>query len=87
MAYVKLHGTYVYVLGHIKKGVIEMMLYELLARTDKNAPVKCMIRNEKSVTTVQGSCDFVYNKLNRNGLASNVLYIDIDNDTMIVRAE
>jgi hypothetical protein len=46
-----------------------------------------MIRNEKSVTTVQGSCDFVYSKLNRNGLASNVLYIDIDDDTMIVRAE
>jgi formaldehyde-activating enzyme involved in methanogenesis len=43
-----------------------------------------MIRNEKSVTTVQGTCNFVYNKLNRNGLASNVLYIDIDDDTMIV---
>jgi RNase adaptor protein for sRNA GlmZ degradation len=64
-----------------------MMLYELLVRTDKNVAVKCMIRNEKSVTTVQGSCNFVYSKLNRNGLASNVLYIDIDNDTMIVRAE
>jgi RNase adaptor protein for sRNA GlmZ degradation len=87
MADGKFHGTYVHVLGNIKKGVIIMMLYELLARTDKNVPVKCMIRNEKSVTTVQGSCDFVYNKLNRNGLASNVLYIDIDDDTMIVRAE
>jgi putative heme degradation protein len=83
----KLYGAYVHLLGNIKKGVIEMMLYELLARTDKNVPVKCMIRNEKSVTTVQGSCDFVYSKLNRNGLSANVLYIDIDNCTMIVRAE
>lgn len=64
-----------------------MMLYELLVRTDKNVPVKCMIRNEKSITTIQGSCKFVYSKLNRNGLSSNVLYIDIDDDTMIVRAE
>jgi RNase adaptor protein for sRNA GlmZ degradation len=87
MAYGKLYGAYVHVLGNIKKGVIEMMLYELLVRTDKNVPVKCMIRNEKSVTTIQGTCKFVYNKLNRNGLASNVLYIDIDDDTMIVRAE
>lgn len=87
MAYVKLHGYDVIFMGLFKKGVIEMMLYELLVRTDQNAPVKCMIRNEKSVTTVQGSCKYVYNKLNRNGLASNVLYIDIDDDTMIVRAE
>jgi hypothetical protein len=87
MAYVKLPCDDDIFMGLFKKGVIEMMLYELLARTDKNVLVKCMIRNEKSVTTVQGSCDFVYNKLNRNGLASNVLYIDIDDDTMIVRSE
>jgi hypothetical protein len=87
MAYVKLPCDDDIFMGLFKKGVIEMMLYELLARTDKNVPVKCMIRNEKSVTTVQGSCDFVYSKLNRNGLSSNVLYIDIDNCTMIVRAE
>lgn len=87
MAYGKLYGDDVHVLGHDKKGVIIMMLYELLVRTDKNVPVKCMIRNEKSVTTVEGSCQFVYNKLNRNGLASNVLYIDIKENEMIVRAE
>jgi hypothetical protein len=87
MAYVKLPCDDDIFMGIFKKGVIIMMLYELLVRTDKNVPVKCMIRNEKSVTTVQGTCNFVYNKLNRNGLASNVLYIDIDNDTMIVRAE
>lgn len=73
--------------GYSKRGWYIMMLYELLVRTDKNVPVKCMIRNEKSITTIQGSCKYVYNKLNRNGLASNVLYIDIDDDTMIVRAE
>jgi RNase adaptor protein for sRNA GlmZ degradation len=87
MAHVKLFCNDDIFMGVFKKGVIEMMLYELLVRTDKNVPVKCMIRNEKSVTTVQGTCNFVYSKLNRNGLASNVLYIDIDDDTMIVRAE
>lgn len=64
-----------------------MMLYELLTRVEKSVPVKCMIRNEKSITTIEGSCNFVYNKLNRNGLASNVLYIDMKNDKLIVRAE
>ena len=87
MAHVKFHGADVHVLGNIYKEVIIMMLYELLVRTDKNVQVKCMIRNEKSITTIQGSCKYVYNKLNRNGLASNVLYIDIEDDTMIVRAE
>ena len=64
-----------------------MMLYELLTRVEKDVHVKCMIRNEKSLTTVEGSCLFVYNKLNRNGLASNVLYIDLKDGKMIVRAE
>lgn len=69
------------------KEVIIMMLYELLTRVEKSVPVKCMIRNEKSITTIEGSCNFVYNRLSRNGLASNVLYIDMKNDKLIVRAE
>lgn len=64
-----------------------MMLYELLARVDKNVRVKCMISNDKSINTIEGSCRFVYERLNRNGLSSNVLYIDIDEGKMIVRAE
>ena len=64
-----------------------MMLYELLTRIDETAKVKCMIRNERSLNTIEGSCLFVYNKLNRNGLASNVLYIDIENNKLIVEAE
>lgn len=64
-----------------------MMLYELLTRIEKSVPVKCMIRNDKSITTIEGSCLFVYNKLNRNGLSSNVLYIDMKDDKLIVRAE
>lgn len=64
-----------------------MMLYELLTRVDKGVHVKLMIKNEKSLHTIDGSCNFVYNKLNRNGLASNVLYIDMKNDMLIVRAE
>lgn len=64
-----------------------MMLYELLTRVHKDVPVKCIIRNDKSLTTVEGSCQFVYNRLNRNGLASNVLYIDLENDKLIVKAE
>ena len=64
-----------------------MMLYELLTRVEKSVPIKCMIKNEKSICTIEGSCLFVYNKLNRNGLASNVLYIDLKDGKMIVRAE
>lgn len=64
-----------------------MMLYELLTRVDKSVPVKCMIRNEKSLSTIEGSCSFVYKRLNRNGLASNVLYIDMKNGKLIVEAE
>ena len=64
-----------------------MMLFELFARLDENVRVKCMIRNEKNINTIEGSCLFVHNKLNQNGLMRDVLYIDIDNDTMIVRAE
>jgi hypothetical protein len=63
------------------------MLYELLVRTEKNVPVKCMIRNKKSITIIQGSCNYVYRKLNLNGLALNVLYIDIEDDEMIVKVE
>ena len=63
------------------------MLYELLTRVEKSVPIKCMIRNEKSITTIEGSCLLVYNRLNRNGLASNVLYIDMKDNKMIVRAE
>lgn len=63
-----------------------MMLYELLIRIDKSVAVKCMIRNEKHITTIEGSCQFVYSKLNRNGLASNVLYIDMKNNKIIVEA-
>jgi hypothetical protein len=87
MVNVKFYGADVHVLGNIKKGVIEMMLYELLARVDKNVRVKCMISNDKSINTIEGSCRFVYERLNRNGLSSNVLYIDIDDGKMIVRAE
>lgn len=64
-----------------------MMLYELLTRVDKDIHVKLMIRNEKSLNTIEGSCNFVYNRLNRNGLACNVLYIDMKDNKMIVRAE
>lgn len=64
-----------------------MMLYELLTRVEKNVPVKCMIRNDKTLTTIQGSCDFVYKRINRNGLATNVLYIDLKDDTLIVEAK
>lgn len=64
-----------------------MMLYELLTRIEKSVPVKCMIRNDKSTATIEGSCLFVYNKLNRNGLSSNVLYIDMKDNKLIVRAE
>ena len=64
-----------------------MMLYELLTRVEKDVHVKCMIRNEKSLTTIEGSCLFVYNRLNRDGLASNVLYIDMKDEKLIVEAK
>lgn len=87
MAYVKLYGADVHVLGNIKKGVIIMMLFELFARVDKDVKVKCMIRNEKTVNTIEGSCLFVHNKLNQNGLMRDVLYIDLVDNELIVRAE
>jgi len=64
-----------------------MMLFELFARLDENVKVKCMIRNEKTVNTIEGSCLFVHNKLNQNGLMRDVLYIDLVDNELIVRAE
>ena len=62
------------------------MLYELLTRIDKNVHVKLKIRNERTLLTIQGSCDYVYKRLNRNGMASNVFYIDVEEEELIVEA-
>lgn len=64
-----------------------MMLFELFARLDEDVRVKCMIRNEKNINTIEGSCLFVHNKLNQNGLMRDVLYIDLIDNELIVRAE
>jgi hypothetical protein len=64
-----------------------MLLFELFARLDDNVKVKCMIRNEKTVNTIEGSCSFVHSKLNQNGLMRDVLYIDLVDNELIVRAE
>jgi hypothetical protein len=87
MAYVKLPCDDDIFMGIFKKGVIIMMLFELFARLDEDVRVKCMIRNEKTVNTIEGSCLFVHNKLNQNGLMRDVLYIDLINNELIVRAE